>query len=329
MPSPLEEEDGEENLPGKNVEEEESDEGAIEKDERKRADLHQQFKREGVVAASGDTVAAHLMPSGERLLGFALHERIVLEDHSGVGGRSVLIDKHIVGTVGDTVVLDKGTVFEEELAAVGEIAAGAGEGVVHESGAKIRDRINYIIILLESAEETGLVFDAAVAENDAGGGVVVATDHLADPREIVKVVRHTIGVGEEEDVVFGRLDADGERVLLALEEIDVFAEGDDFEAAVVFGEELEDVFGVVVGDIVDNDDLKVGVVLLEEIDKVFAEPVAVVVGGEDHGDGRQHLVGFGWRELALSAAHAEIEQTVIESGEYKPEQKERNEQLCQ
>ena len=127
----------------------------------------------------------------------------------------------------------------------------------------------------------------------------------------MRVLWDRLWVGEDEDIVFSAFDADREWVLLALEEVDILFEGDDFKVGVVILEEFEDEERVVVGEVVDDDHFEVGVLLFEEEDEFLAEPVGVVAGGEDDAYGRERWWGGG--RGGVVAAHAHVVEPVVDS----------------
>ena len=131
---------------------------------------------------------------------------------------------------------------------------------------------------------------------------------------MLNVLRDALGFGKEENIVFGGLDANGERVFESLVAIDVFVEGNGLEVFVVLGEETEDELGVVRGEIIDNDDLKVGIVLFEKVNEVGAKPLTIVLCCKDNRDGGQRAGGFVvLARSILEMTHTEREKTVVEA----------------
>ena len=60
-----------------------------------------------------DAVLAIAVPLEKCGLGLDNGVSIGIENYGGVASARILVDKHVVGTVGDIVVIDESIVFEE------------------------------------------------------------------------------------------------------------------------------------------------------------------------------------------------------------------------
>ena len=313
MPGPFQCHCQRDGAPGGTGTEEQENGGGVEQDVGCGEDFLHQAAAPGVPVACRHAVEAHSVPLGEGFPGLCGEAGVAVDANGRVLFVGVVVDEEVVGASGDVVVADEGALFEEEVAAVAEVAARAGVGVAQDGAAEVVGAVGEVVVLLHDTEEGFGALQSAESEHDLGILVLVAFHDAAEPLE---VLRGAVGVGEHQDVVLGALDADGEGVFLALEEVDVLLEGDDFQVGVVVLEEFEDELGVVVAEVVDHNNLEIRVVLLEQVDEVFLEPSGVVAGGEHHGDGRELGVGaatLGDDAFAVPNTEAEMEKSVVEA----------------
>ncbi len=174
MPGELEGEGRCKDLPREGGEGKEEGSEEVEEEDAERGEETTQFERETIEGVGGDAVPAVEVPLAESGLRLDEGEGFGGDDDGGVAGAGVLVDKHVVGAVGDVVVVDEAVVFEEEGAAVAEVAAVAGEGRTEDGGAEVLDAVEEVVVLLQPVEEGWFVGYAAVAEDDVDMVVDVA-----------------------------------------------------------------------------------------------------------------------------------------------------------
>ena len=209
-----------------------------------------------------------------------------VNQHLGVflGGR--LVDEEVVFADRGGIVRDEALVPVEQLLAVGEVLPDAHVRVMRQSCGEVKQSVLQRVETHDAVERTLLVYQRTVADDDFGAGVVTV-HHAAQP---LLVDGHAVAVGEDDEVVFGRLDAHGKWEFLAIEEVKVLLELHRLHPRLVTLQVFQVFLGLVVGTVVHHDDFEVRVVLLEQGGNQLGEVFVGVAGTKHDGDRLQLLV---------------------------------------
>ncbi len=188
-------------------------------------------------------------PFAEGFFGLRQHKGVGVDDDGGILIGGHFIDKEVVVAAGDMVDGGEAFIAEEDRFFIGEVTADAHVGNTGERIGKVLQRGMKGIEPDDFVEEAGPFLVWAIAEHDLDP-VAIAVLHLLHPEF---AGGHAIGVGQEDDLVTGFLDAHAKRVFLAGDAERFVFQVNNMKSFECLFEFIEEEAGIVLAVVIDDD----------------------------------------------------------------------------
>jgi len=258
----------------------------------KRIGTQQEFMQ-GLVIFRGAVVTGLLSePFTEGLFRFRQGEGIGIDYDGGIELVGYLIDEQVVVAAGQMIDGGEAFVPEKNIFFIGEVSADAHIRDACQGVGEVLQRCVKGIEADDLVEEAGVFLVGAITQHyfDA---IIVSVLHLLHPEF---AGWHTVCVGQQDDLVFGFLDAHAQRIFFSGDADGFLFKVDYMESFEGFFELVEEEAGIVLAVVIDDDHfMGAGIGLYQGSGEVCDKFGGFIPGADDDADGvLLGLIFGGW-----------------------------------